>query len=284
MEIKKVIPEISDVTPINRIYPANLYFFKFFSLSIWLIIISIGLSVVAKSASAGVEDRGLYYRYVPYEGPKSTTGTTNQPQPPKQPSGANETEAKKTEQAPRTEGKEQSAEQAKDTAGMRSEEAKKTESSEQAKKPDESAGIGAANLSEKEEPAKNAVLESKQPSAPAGTSGQAPASGQNAPQPDIAKNRKTECPMAAGKQQSGTEKIPPVKRPEKDTGEFPSGEFPSFCQVDVNGDHYVTKDELQNFPELLRVFDKVDAGKDGRLEQHEFQNLEMETTREGEVS
>jgi len=85
-------------------------------------------------------------------------------------------------------------------------------------------------------------------------------------------------------QQSSTErKISPVKRPEKDTGEFPSGDIPAFAQVDVNGDHYVTKDELQNFPDLLRVFDKVDAGKDGRLEQHEFQNLEMETKREGEV-
>jgi len=39
---------------------------------------------------------------------------------------------------------------------------------------------------------------------------------------------------------------------------------------------------LQNFPELLRVFDKIDAGKDGKLEQHEFANLEMETSREGE--
>ncbi len=79
------------------------------------------------------------------------------------------------------------------------------------------------------------------------------------------------------------QKISPVKKSEKDSGEFPSGKLPSFAQVDVNGDHYITKDELQNFPELLQVFDKIDAGKDGKLEQHEYQNLEMETIREGEI-
>jgi len=60
--------------------------------------------------------------------------------------------------------------------------------------------------------------------------------------------------------------------------------LPTFAQTDVNGDHYITKDELQNFPYLLQVFDKVDAGKDGKLEQHEYQGLKMETEREGEVS
>ncbi len=61
------------------------------------------------------------------------------------------------------------------------------------------------------------------------------------------------------------------------------GKLPSFEQADINGDHYVTKSELKNFPYLLQVFDKVDAGHDGKLEQHEYQNLEMETKREGEV-
>ncbi len=220
MKIKKVIHEISDTTNMNRIYLANVYFFKFFSLSIWLIIISICLSFVAKSVRAETGDSGLYYRYVPYEGPKSTTGTADQPA--KQSSGASDTEAKKASPA------------------------------EPAKKTEESAG-----------------QESKEPSAATGGGGQAPA---------LAKEQKAECPHKS------VTKVPPVGRPEKDTGEFPSGEFPSFCKVDVNGDHYITKDELQNFPELLRVFDKVDAGKDGKLEQHEFQNLEMETTREGEVS
>jgi len=62
------------------------------------------------------------------------------------------------------------------------------------------------------------------------------------------------------------------------------GALPTFAQADVNKDHYVTKAELKNFPYLLQVFDKVDAGKDGKLEQHEYQNLKMETKREGEIS
>lgn len=62
------------------------------------------------------------------------------------------------------------------------------------------------------------------------------------------------------------------------------GALPTFAQADTNSDHYVTKDELKNFPYLLQVFDKIDAGKDGKLEQHEYQNLEMETKREGEIS
>ena len=61
------------------------------------------------------------------------------------------------------------------------------------------------------------------------------------------------------------------------------GALPTFAQADTNGDHVVTKVELQNFPYLLQVFDKVDAGGDGKLEQHEYQNLEMETKREGEM-
>lgn len=61
------------------------------------------------------------------------------------------------------------------------------------------------------------------------------------------------------------------------------GKLPTFAEADVNGDHYVTKTELQNFPYLLQTFDKVDAGNDGKLEQHEYQNLKMETKREGEV-
>lgn len=61
------------------------------------------------------------------------------------------------------------------------------------------------------------------------------------------------------------------------------GRLPTFAQADINGDHYLTKDELQHFPYLLQVFDKVDAGSDGKLEQHEYQNLKMETKREGEV-
>lgn len=61
------------------------------------------------------------------------------------------------------------------------------------------------------------------------------------------------------------------------------GKLPTFAQADINKDHYITKDELQNFPYLLQVFDKVDAGNDGKLEDHEYQNLLLETKREGEV-
>lgn len=61
------------------------------------------------------------------------------------------------------------------------------------------------------------------------------------------------------------------------------GKLPFFYQADINKDHFVTKDELKNYPYLLQVFDKVDAGKDGKLEQHEYQNLKMEMKREGEV-
>lgn len=81
--------------------------------------------------------------------------------------------------------------------------------------------------------------------------------------------------VTAGNQNSS---VNPVKKP--DDGK---GRLPTFAEADVNGDHYVTKKELQNFPYLLQVFDKVDAGHDGKLEQHEYQNLEMETKREGEV-
>ncbi|WP_241674484.1 EF-hand domain-containing protein [Candidatus Methylobacter oryzae] len=196
MKIKKIIYEIPGAMSISELDPASLHSLKIFSLPIWLIAISICLSFTAKPVRAGTEDMHQYFRYIPYEGPKSTTGTDGQR--PKQAPGANETEAKKA----------QTGEQASGTG-------QKTEGANQATE----------------------------------------VSGQKSP----------------------------VNKPERDTGEFPSGKIPSFSQVDINGDHYVTKDELKNFPELLRVFDKVDAGKDGRLEQHEFQNLEMETEREGEI-
>jgi hypothetical protein len=57
-------------------------------------------------------------------------------------------------------------------------------------------------------------------------------------------------------------------------------ETPPFQDADKNGDHYVTKNELKDYPYLLKHFDKVDAGEDGRLEEHEYQNLGMETQRQ----
>jgi len=73
-------------------------------------------------------------------------------------------------------------------------------------------------------------------------------------------------------------KIEPVTKPTDG-----KGVYPTFSEADIDGDHYITKYELKNYPYLLQVFDKVDAGKDGKLEQHEYQNLEMETKREGEI-
>jgi len=208
MKIKKSVYEISDVINMHPLEQTNLNFFKIFSLPVWLVIISISLSLASNSVNAGTEDTDLYYRYVPYQGPSSTTETGSQK--PAQPSGASETEAKKAEQATSTGEKGGEASQA--------------------------------------------------------------AAGQSTQQPNVPKTEGS----TSGEQQ------PPVQRPEQSTGEFPSATIPSFTEIDVNGDHYITKDELQNFPELLRVFDKIDAGKDGKLEQHEFANLEMETSREGE--
>jgi len=98
------------------------------------------------------------------------------------------------------------------------------------------------------------------------------------------KDSSTEKCAGAEKTTSGDQnsqidlKIEPVTKPTDG-----KGVYPTFSQADINGDHYITKDELKNYPYLLQVFDKVDAGKDGKLEQHEYQNLEMETKREGEI-
>jgi len=216
MKIIKCAYQISDAVNISALDAKNINVFKIFSLPFWLIVISIGFSCASQSVRAGTEDVDLYYRYVPYQGPSSTTGTGSQATQPS--SGASGEQAKKAEQATGTGEK------------------------------------GGATGQEQGPGSQGATSQSTQQG--------------NAP--------KTECPMSA-------EQRPPVQRPEKSTGEFPSGTYPTFCQADVNGDHYITKDELQNFPELLRVFDKVDAGKDGKLEQHEFVNLEMETSREGEI-
>ena len=55
---------------------------------------------------------------------------------------------------------------------------------------------------------------------------------------------------------------------------------PTFQEADKNQDHYVTKDELEGYPILLHKFDSVDAGKDGKLEIHEYRNLVLEKRRE----
>jgi hypothetical protein len=214
MKIKESVYEISDVINKPPLDQTHLDVCKIFSLPFWLVVISIGFSCVSQSVRAGTEDADLYYRYVPYQGPSSTTGTGSQAT--QQPSGASGEQVKKAEQATGT---------------------------------GEKGGATGQGTQQ----------------------GSQDATGQGTQQANVPK---TECPFAG-------EQKPPAQRSERNTGEFPL--YPTFCQADVNGDHYVTKDELQNFPELLKVFDKVDAGKDGKLEQHEFANLEIETAREGEI-
>ncbi|MDP1663827.1 MAG: hypothetical protein Q8L79_01780 [Methylobacter sp.] len=242
MKIKKNIYEISDVIKVNPLDQTNLNFFKIFSLPLWLVIISISLGFASKSVRAGTEDADLYYRYVPYQGPSSATGTGSQT--PKQSSGASETEVKKAEQATTSPSE---------------------KGGEASQAPKQSSGAS-------ETEAKKAEQATTSPGEKGGEASQAPA-GQSTEQSNAPKTEDS----------AASEHKLPVQRPETGTGEFPSPTIPSFTEIDVNGDHYVTKDELQNFPELLRVFDKIDAGKDGRLEQHEFANLEMETSREGEI-
>jgi Ca2+-binding EF-hand superfamily protein len=54
---------------------------------------------------------------------------------------------------------------------------------------------------------------------------------------------------------------------------------PDFQEADKNGDRHVTKQELKDYPDLLKYFDKVDIGEDGRLEKREYENLIMENER-----
>ncbi|MGZ4996751.1 MAG: EF-hand domain-containing protein [Methylobacter sp.] len=257
MKIKKSVYEISDVINMHPLDQTNLNFFKIFSLPVWLVIISISLSFVSNSVRAGTEDAKFYYRYVPYQGPSSTTGTGSQK--PTQPSGTSGAEAKKAEQATSTGEKGGTTGQGTQQGGQ------------------------AATGQGTQQGSQGATGQSTQQGGQAATGqstqqgGQA-ATGQSTQQGSQDANRQTTQQGSM----SGEQK-PYVHDPKKSIGEFPSPSTPTFAQIDVNGDHYVTKDELKDFPELLKVFDKVDAGKDGKLEQHEFSNLEAETSREGEI-
>jgi len=251
MKIKESVYEISDVINKPPLDQTQVDIFKIFSLPFWLVVISIGFSCACQPVRAGTEATNLYYRYVPYQGPSSTTGTGSQAT--QQSSGASGEQAKKAEQAAGTGEKGGATDQAQGSGSQGA----TGQSTQQ--------GSQDVNRLSTQQDSQGATGQGAQ-------QGSQGATGQSTQQ---ANAPKTECPMSA-------EKRPPAQRSEKSTGEFPSGTYPTFCQLDVNGDHYVTKDELQNFPELLRVFDKIDAGKDGKLEQHEFANLEMETSREGE--
>jgi EF hand len=103
--------------------------------------------------------------------------------------------------------------------------------------------------------------------------------GQDKQPATLAKTTKVDNSNSSDQTYQMDNKKDPVSKPADG-----KGKLPTFAQADVNGDHYITKNELNNFPYLLQVFDKVDAGKDGKLEQHEYQSLKMETKREGEIS
>lgn len=237
MKIKESVYEISNVINKPSLAQAPLKVFNISSLPLWVGVIGIAFCIASESARAGTEDADLYYRYVPYQGPSSATGTGSQAT--QQPSGA-------------------SSEQAK------SEQIKKAEQSTSTGEKGGEAGQATADSQSTQQGSQDVNRQTTQ-------QGSQGATGQGTQQANVPK---AECPFA-GEQKS------PVQRSERNTGEFPL--YPTFCQADVNGDHNVTKDELQNFPELLKVFDKVDAGKDGKLEQHEFANLEIEAAREGEI-
>lgn len=80
--------------------------------------------------------------------------------------------------------------------------------------------------------------------------------------------------IAAG-EPSGSQGMTGAMKEDKDIKYSPSFQF-----ADKNGDHYVTKSELKDYPHLLKHFDKVDAGEDGKLEEHEYENLILEKERE----
>lgn len=241
-------------------------------LPIFPIIVSICLSIASQSAKAGIDDVQLYYRYVPYQPPG---GAENQGVKPS--SGASGAEAAKPQQS-------EPALKTDRPAADQGEQNKQHSPSEQVK-----------NMSENPTPNPNAAgnLSPQQLGAPAcsesaqgcpGNAGQETkqqpaASGDGGPQGAARAGGQSDQGQAPAQAPSSGQ----VNSALNESTGIAAGKVPDFAQVDANGDHYVTKDELQKFPDLLKLFDKVDAGKDGRLEQHEFQNLEMEAKREGEI-
>jgi len=122
------------------------------------------------------------------------------------------------------------------------------------------------------------VSESKAVPKTTGPNSQEPNDSHSAKDSDVKTTDHGGATTNSGANEKGENSAQPVSKPTDG-----KGKFPSFAQADINNDHYITKDELQNFPYLLQVFDKVDAGSDGKLEDHEYQNLLLETKREGEV-
>ncbi|MGZ8543486.1 MAG: hypothetical protein ACXWVZ_06270 [Kaistella sp.] len=308
MKTKKTIHEVFNTINTDQLDVKNLHFFKIFSLPVWLaVVISISLGSVAKpvrSETTGTEDVQRNYRYIKPKGVENKAETASQGT--KESASAKATEAKKTNQGKQAAtsgagGPEKNANQpAKETSGAMGEmeEAKKTPPAEQAKSPstvttketsaEKCPGAEKTTSGTQTTPSGGNVGQESKESSPASvkeSGSQAPAPGN--PTTNTGQSPQQMTPSATSTSPGSTsgdqkpqidQKMEPVSKPADG-----KGALPTFAQADTNGDHYVTKDELQNFPYLLEVFDKVDAGKDGKLEQHEYQNLEMETKREGEI-
>ncbi|MGZ5052674.1 MAG: hypothetical protein ACXWF8_14625 [Methylobacter sp.] len=247
--------------------------------SLLLVIVVVGLVIASQAAKAGIDDVQLYYRYVPYQPPGGAASQGVKPS--SGPSGTEVAKPQESEQAQKTD---------QPAAAGQGEQNKQPSPSEQVKKMSENPmpnSNAAGNLSPQQLGAPacaegtqgcpgNAGQDAKQQPAASGDGGQkAPASGSAGGQSDQGKSQG----QASTQTPSSGQANPTIN----ETTGIAAGKIPDFAQIDVNGDHYVTKDELQKYPDLLKNFDKVDAGKDGRLEQHEFQNLEMEAKREGEI-
>ncbi|MDD5580430.1 MAG: hypothetical protein PHY16_14265 [Methylobacter sp.] len=219
-------------------------------------------------------------------GPSGSTGKANQTT--QESSGKKDEEVKKSsqEQPAANSGKSGTMENAgqavKESSGKKDEGAKNITPDEQAKNPNTNAGntgSAASNLTPKESSREKCAGAEKQASGTQNTTSAGNSSSVEKVGQESKTSSATPAKPTSGEQNAQIAKeIESVKKPAED-----KGKLPTFTQADKNGDHFVTKEELENFPYMLQTFDKVDAGKDGKLEQHEYQNLEMETKREAEI-
>jgi hypothetical protein len=260
----------------------------------------------AKETSGAMGEMGEAKKTPPADTSGAGGTEKNANQPAKETSGAmgEMGEAKKTPPADTSGagGTEKNANQpAKETFGAMGEmgEAKKTPPAEQAKSPspvttketsaEKCPGAEKTTSGTQTTPSGGNLGPESKESSPATvkeSGSQAPAPGN--PSTNTGQSSQQMTPSATGTNTGNStsgDKKPQIDRKMHPVSKAAEGEkaFPTFDKADKNGDHYVTKDEMQDYPSLLEVFDKVDAGKDGKLEQHEYQNLGMETKREGEI-
>jgi hypothetical protein len=259
MKIRKIIPQMSYAIKPNRIDATSRQSNKRFFPTIGVAFaISVSLSVVTNPVRAEANGTEDIQHYMDSQTVEKTVGRASQN--PKESAAATDVRSKKTNQ-----GEHGTNSSAVGTDGKAKQAAKETATEKCAD------GKNAASSSQM------TASEEKQSSAVLGD--QTANTNQNAQPTTLAKDVKPENSPLGDKTTQDGQKMEPVSKPADG-----KGKLPTFAQADVNGDHYITKDELQNFPYLLQVFDKIDAGKDGKLEQHEYQSLKMETKREGEVS